>query len=114
MCPPFCCKTHSRRRHHSLMLDACETFRHASLHIEFPINTKFIAVQADVDGLYPIFPSSDTVLLSIYSAPWPDWFCSTSYAAKILVAVVESESGLLLVLPDSDISCYEVDEYRVN
>jgi len=30
MCPSFCWKTHSRRRHHSLLLDACEIFCHAS------------------------------------------------------------------------------------
>ena len=30
MCPSFCWKTHSRRRHHSLLPDACEIFCHAS------------------------------------------------------------------------------------
>jgi len=47
-CPPFCCKTHSGRRHHSLMRDACETFRHASLHIKtLQQAQKFPAIQAD-------------------------------------------------------------------
>jgi len=46
MRPPFCCKTHSRRHHHSLMPDACETFRHASLHIKSATYTTFAVVQS--------------------------------------------------------------------
>jgi len=50
MCLTFCCKTHSRRRHHSLMPDACKTFCHDSLqwlHIKSPTSTKFTVGQAD-------------------------------------------------------------------
>ena len=46
MRPPFSCKTHSRRRHHSLIPDACETFRHASLHIKSATYTTFAVVQS--------------------------------------------------------------------
>jgi len=67
MCVPFCCKTHSRRRHHSLMLDDCDTFCHASMHIKSRTSTTLIAVQADCRR--PLSsPSFDTLLLSILFA----------------------------------------------
>jgi len=47
MHPPFCCKTHLRRRHHSLLPDACKTFPYALLHIKSRISTKFPAAEAD-------------------------------------------------------------------
>ena len=83
------CKTHSRRRHHSLMPDACKTFRHASLHIKSPTSTKFPAVQAD----HIRWPLSSSLLIHcccrFYSATCPGWFCSLSYA-EVLAEVVES------------------------
>jgi len=54
MCPPFCCKTHSRRRHHSLMPDACETFRHASLYTKSP-SSLLLCKQADRGRPLPVF-----------------------------------------------------------
>ena len=75
MCPSFCCKTHSRRRHHSLMPDSCKTFLHASLHIKSPTSTKFPAVQADRGR-----PLSSCLSIQcccrFYSATWTDSFCS--------------------------------------
>jgi len=46
-CSPFCCYTHSRRRHDSLTPDVCETFRHTLLHVKSPTRTTFAAGQAD-------------------------------------------------------------------
>jgi len=64
MCPPFCCKTHSRRPHHLLIPDACETFRHVSLHIKSPTSTKFTPFKQTV-WMASTFPSFATLLLSI-------------------------------------------------
>jgi len=89
MCPPFYYETHSRRRHYSLMPDACETFRHASLYIKSPTSTKFPAVQAD-----HVRPTSFRLLIHrcyrFNSATCPDWFCSIPYAC-LPTTVVESE-----------------------
>ena len=89
MCPPFCRKTHSRRRRYSLMPDACETFRHASLHIKSPTCTTFAAVQVDRGR-----PLSPRLLIHcccrFYSATYPGLVCSTFYA-EIPVVVVETE-----------------------
>ena len=41
-----------------------------------------------------IFPAFDTLLLLIYSATYPGWFCSAFYA-EIPIVVVESEIPLL-------------------
>jgi len=78
-----------RRRHHSLMLHACETIRQASLHIKCPTNNSLLLFKQTVDGLYlPVFPIY--CCSRFYSATCPDWFCWTSYT-QIPAAVVESE-----------------------
>jgi len=40
--------------------------------------------------MFCIFQSFDKPLLSMFSATWLNWFCSTTYA-EIPVAVVENE-----------------------
>ena len=55
MRPPFCCKTHSRRRHHSLIPDACETSPRLAAYQDSPTCTKFAAVEADRG--WPLFSS---------------------------------------------------------
>jgi len=64
MCPPFCCKKHSRLCHRSLMPDACETSATPRYIIKFPPSTKLPAVQAD-RGRPLSSPSFDRLLLSI-------------------------------------------------
>ena len=85
---PFYCNTHSRRRRHSLMPDASEPFRHARC-ISSLQQAQSAAVQADRGQ-----PLSSGLSIHcscrFYSATWPDWFCSTSYA-EIPVVVIESE-----------------------
>jgi len=77
----FCCKMHSIGRYHSLMPDACETFRRASLHIKSLTSTKFAAVQAHRSQ-----PLSSAFSIHsccrFYAATWPDWFCWNSYCSR--------------------------------
>ena len=59
-CPSFCCKTRSRLG--SLSTDACETFRHASLHYQVLTSTCLLLFKQTVDGLYlPVFRYTATV-----------------------------------------------------
>jgi len=77
------------------MPDACETFRHASLHIKSPTSTKLAYVQADrgVDGLYfPVFRYT----AAIDFIHQPVQTCSTEHLnAEIPVLVVKAKSRLL-------------------
>ena len=84
MCPSFWCKMRLRPHHNSLMMDACQTFCHASLQIKSPTSTKLAAVLADRVWLL------STYCCWFYSATSQHWFCSTSYA-EIPTAVVESK-----------------------
>jgi len=69
--------------------DACETFRHASLHVKFPTRTKFTVVQADCDGLHlPVFQ----YIAAVDFIQQPDQTGSAQHRnSEIPVAVVESE-----------------------
>jgi len=63
VCPPFRWKTHSRRHHHSMIPEACETFCHTSLHI---VSNKYkVCCCSSRPRKSSILPSADTLLLSI-------------------------------------------------
>ena len=82
--PPFCCKMHSRQRHHSLP-DACDTFFHASLHIKSPTSTQLILYNHSVYGLLRHTAAVDCVQQPGQTVH------STSNAEIIAIGVVESE-----------------------
>lgn len=101
MSPPFCCKMAFKTT--SPVTDACETFRHASLHIRSPTCTTSAAVQADRGR--PLFSS-----LSIHCCC--QFYSATSHA-EIPQQLSKVKSRLLTFARLHQL-CYKFDELRVN
>ena len=84
MHPPLYCKMHSRWHHHSLMPDTCKTLRHTLTACQISNKHKVCCGR-------PLSSHLSTRRCSwFYSATWPDWFCSASYA-ELPAAVIKHE-----------------------